>query len=92
MGRFGGQAYPPPRWRRAAPAAQERVEGKSQTAPKETLVARVWCQQERIPVKISYQNIIVNGQRRKKQMYYVVDTDKTFEQASIDLEFSVKSL
>ncbi len=25
-------------------------------------------------------------------MYYVVDTDKTFEQASIDLEASVKSL
>lgn len=25
-------------------------------------------------------------------MYYVVDTDKTFEQASIDLESSVKSL
>ncbi len=25
-------------------------------------------------------------------MYYVVDTDKTFEQASIDLESSVKNL
>ncbi len=25
-------------------------------------------------------------------MYYIVDTDKAFEQASIDLEFSVKSL
>jgi uncharacterized protein (DUF302 family) len=27
-----------------------------------------------------------------KKMYYIVDTDKTFEQASIDLESSVKNL
>ncbi|MCJ7693319.1 MAG: hypothetical protein MUO22_07880 [Sedimentisphaerales bacterium] len=39
MDRFEGQDYPAPRWRRAAPAAQERVEGKSQTAPKEMTVA-----------------------------------------------------
>ena len=39
MGRFGGQDYLAPRWRRAAPAAQEQDERKLQTAPKETIVA-----------------------------------------------------
>lgn len=29
MGRFGGQDYPALGWRRAAPAVQERVKGKS---------------------------------------------------------------
>jgi len=38
MGRFGGQDYPAPGWRRASPTVQEQVKGKSQTAPKETLV------------------------------------------------------
>ncbi|MCJ7539080.1 MAG: hypothetical protein MUO88_05385, partial [Desulfobacterales bacterium] len=33
-----GQDDLAPRWRRAAPAAQEQVKGKSQTVPKETIV------------------------------------------------------
>ena len=42
MGRFGGQEYPAPGWRRASPAVQEQVKGKSKKVPKVAACPGLW--------------------------------------------------